>query len=301
MPYRLWGYAVIAVWATGLLAQETIPLKVTQLRGRAFVVEGGRTPGGTVNTGFVIGDKGVIAIDAQASPAVAAGEVAEIARITARPVDTVILTHSDSDHINGLPGFPRNVTVVAQENAATEMKAILTDPHPRGGPVPPQLKDYLPGRTVRGTADMVVDGVRLTLIHVASGHTDGDLIIYIPSQRIVFAGDLLTIGDPGIPDQGRYPIIHLNKNGSSAGWIRSMNAILALDADIFVGGHGNAVRDRATLAAWVKTVEERRTAIVRLFDAGKSLAEIKATLGEAGAPGRWPTFTETTYQELLQR
>ena len=141
----------------------------------------------------------------------------------------------------------------------------------------------------------------MKLFHVASGHTDGDLVVYLPAQKIVFAGDLLTEGDPGIPLQGRYPVIHLNEYGSSAGWIRDMRAILALPADTFVGGHGHAVRDRATLAGWLKTVEEQRARIKAMFDAGKSLAEIKTALGESGPPARFPTFTETTYQELLEQ
>lgn len=295
----------IAVFAAALAGPGSAqapanPLTITPLGGGAYVVEGGRTRFTSVNTGFIIGDKGVIAVDAQDFAAVARSELAEIAKITPKPVDTILITHSDSDHINGLPGFPRGTTIIAQENAAAEMQAILTDPNPRGGPPPPELKDYQPTHTVRRSEAMVIDGVRIVLTHVAGGHTDGDLVIYLPAQRTVFAGDLVTVGAAGIPTGGLYPIIHLNKHGSSAGWIRAVKAMLALDADKFVGGHGSAVRDRATLEAALKATEQRRAEIKQLFDEGKSLADIKAALGEAELPLRFPTFTETTFEELSQ-
>ena len=248
---------------------------------------------------LIVGDKGVIAVDAQASPPSAQAELAAIARVTAKPVDTVILTHSDSDHINGLPGFARGMRIIAQETAGAEMHDILTDPHPRGGPLPAGLGDYLPNQLVRHEQTMTLDGVRMVFFHFASGHTDGDLVTYLPAQKIVFAGDLITEGDPGIPQGGLYPVIHLNKRGTSAGWIAAIKGILALDADRFVGGHGHAIRDRATLVATLKAVETRRAEVKRLFDDGKSLAEIKVALGETGPALRFPTFTDTTYEELL--
>ena len=128
-----------------------------------------------------------------------------------------------------VPAFaqsPAGVRVIAQENADTEMHAILTDPHPRGGPPPPELKNYMPAHTIRRSETLVVDGVRVVLTHVASGHTDGDLVIYLPAQKVVFGGDLITFRDAGIPQNGIYPVIHLNKYGSSSGWLESVKYML---------------------------------------------------------------------------
>lgn len=309
MSSRAWIAVSVAVSALPAFAQPPAPqselpapqLMVTSLGGGAYVVEGGRTPFNHVNTGFVVGDKGVIAIDAQAFPFIARQEVAEIAKITTKPVDTVIITHSDSDHINGLPGFPAGARVIAQENADTEMHAILTDPHPRGGTPPVELKNYMPAHTIRRSETLLVDGVQVVLTHVGRGHTDGDLLIYLPSQKIVFGGDIITFRAAGIPQNGIYPVIHLNKNGSSAGWIATVKYMLTLDADKFVGGHGNAVWDRASMVEMLHLTEQRRADIKKLFDEGKSLAEIKVALGESDPAARYPTFTETTYQELLQQ
>src|SRR5665213_2489238 len=88
------------------------PLKVAPLSGDAYWTSGGA--GG--NTGFIVGNNGVIVIDAKQTEASAKEVLAEIARITPKPVTTIILTHSDPDHVNGLVGYPKGLTIIAQEN-----------------------------------------------------------------------------------------------------------------------------------------------------------------------------------------
>ena len=62
--------------------------------------------------------------------------LAEIRKVTPEPVTTIILTHSDGDHVNGLPGFPKGLTIVAHENVKRDMEKAAADL--------PALKDYLP-------------------------------------------------------------------------------------------------------------------------------------------------------------
>ena len=178
-------------------------------------------PGAISNSGFIIGDRGVVAIDAQIFIPATRAEVAEIASLTPNPINAVILTHSDPDHINGLPAFPRGIEVIAQENAKLEIEGAIADPKSNGMPPPAEIRDYVPTHTVRRSESLTLDGVRLVLIHTAPAHTDGDLVVYLPRYKVVFAGDLLT------PAIGLYPGIHLNKHGSSLGWIASVRAMLA--------------------------------------------------------------------------
>ena len=253
--------------------------------------------GGISNSGFVIGDKGVIVIDAQTFVRNGKAELALIAKLTPKPVTTVILTHSDPDHINGLPAFPRGVTVIAQDNAKAEIARVIADPKSNGLKPSPEIRDYLPTHTVRDTEALTLDGVPMMLIHTAPAHTDGDLIVYLPKQRLVYAGDLLT------PAVGPYPGIHLNKHGSSAGWITAVEAMLKLDATLFVSGHGDP-SNRAQVQARLEAAKQHRAQIVDLVAQGKSLADIKTALNDKRLPGvaaRFPTFVETTYQELTAR
>ncbi|HTR39334.1 MAG TPA: MBL fold metallo-hydrolase [Bryobacteraceae bacterium] len=81
--------------------------------------------GGGGNSGVIIGDKGVIVVDAKTTPAGGKELLEDIAKITPKPVITVILTHSDGDHVNGLAAFPEGITIIAQENNKKEQEAGL--------------------------------------------------------------------------------------------------------------------------------------------------------------------------------
>jgi glyoxylase-like metal-dependent hydrolase (beta-lactamase superfamily II) len=274
-----------------MLAIMNKPISVMPLRGGAFWVSGGVS-----TAGFVIGDKGVVAIDAQTFVPVAIRERAEIAKLTPKPVNVMILTHSDPDHINGLPGWPRGMEIIAQVNAKREMELAVTDPRSNGLPPPPEIKDYMPTRTIDGTERMTLDGVPMVLIHVGPAHTDGDIVVYLPKQRIVFAGDLIT------PEVGLYPGLHLPKHGSSLGWIEAMKAVLALDADLYVSGHGEMLT-KAVLRDRLLLTEKRRADIAAMVAKGMTLPQIKAVFNDPPATGvaaRFPSFTEAVYQELTE-
>ena len=251
--------------------------------------------GGIADTGFLIGKAGVIAIDSQMFVGSTQQELSEIRRLTDEPVNVVILTHSDPDHINGLPGFPPSVQVIAQSHASAKMKRLVLEPRSNGTPPPPGISAYLPSREVEASENVVIDGIPLHLIHVAPAHTDGDLIVYLPESKIAFVGDLV---GPG----GGYPIIHLEKHGSSLGWIASVKRALELDADTYVSGHYEPV-SKAFLRQELEATERRRAQIANLVMEKKSLAETKAALHVMPAYGiaaRFPDFTETTYLELTR-
>src|SRR5581483_9197938 len=77
------------------------PLMTHQLKPNVYWVEGG---GG--NSGVIVGDKGVIVVDAKTTPAGGKELLDNVAKITPKPVTTVILTHSDGDHVTAWPRSP---------------------------------------------------------------------------------------------------------------------------------------------------------------------------------------------------
>src|SRR4249919_2374355 len=90
-------------------------LMTTQLRPNVYLVTGG---GG--NSTVIVGNTGVLVIDAKVSAAAGQALVAEIAKITPKPITTVFLTHSDPDHITGLVSMPAGVKVIANEGNRRE-------------------------------------------------------------------------------------------------------------------------------------------------------------------------------------
>jgi len=267
------------------------PLMTHQLKPNVYWVEGG---GG--NSGVIVGDTGVIVVDAKTTPAQGKELLENIAKITPKPVTTVILTHSDGDHVNGLASFPAGITIIAHENNKAEQQKALA----AGGRGAPPA-DHLPTQVVaKNKENLKIDGVKIQVLHWAPAHTSGDLVVYLPDQKIVFTGDIIATQ---LPD----PLIHLEKNGSSEGWITTTKGIVALNADQFVPGHGDvlmkdAVQKRLTEA------EAKRAKIKDLVAQGKSLDEIKVEVGDQPpAPGRggrgpaFASFTEVVYRELTKK
>src|ERR1041385_3332578 len=102
---------------------------------------------------------GVIVVDAKQTEAGAKDLLAEIAKITPKPVTTVFLTHSDGDHVNGLVAYPQGVKVIAHENNKKEQQAAIAAGG-RGAPPP----DRLPQQVVTKQKEtMPIDGVKLEL------------------------------------------------------------------------------------------------------------------------------------------
>jgi cyclase len=265
--------------------QQPMPLSVKKLAEDVYWTQGGA--GG--NTGIIIGKDGVIVVDAKTTPESAKEVLAEIAKLTPKPVTTVIITHSDGDHVNGLAAFPAGLTIIAQENCKKEMESSASSKNPA-----PQ--DHLPTKTVDTKDSLTINGERIELFHFAPAHTSGDLQIYLPAQKIVFTGDIIATNQP-------YTLIHAEKNGSSEGWMTTVKGLVALNASTYVPGHGD-LQTKADIQTRLQKVEARREEIKKLVAQGKSLDEVKQALGDtpppAGGP-QFPSFTVVVYNELTKK
>jgi glyoxylase-like metal-dependent hydrolase (beta-lactamase superfamily II) len=281
----------VVIGATLALAQAPppAPFVAHQLKPNVYWIEGG---GG--NSGVIIGDKGVVVVDAKTTAAGGKELLDNIAKITPKPVTTVILTHSDGDHVNGLASFPAGVKVIAHENNKKEQETALA----AGGRGAPPA-DHIPNQVViKNKEDLKLEGVKFELLHWAPAHTSGDLIIYLPSEKIAFTGDVIATT---LPDA----LIHLEKQGSSEGWITTVKGIVKLNTDQFVPGHGN-IQSKADVEARLAKVEEKRAKVKELVAQGKSLADIKTALGDpppnpGGRGPAFPTLTEVIYRELTNK
>lgn len=295
MRFRiLWGLVVLASIVMGQgrgPGGPAAPFMTHMLTPNVYWIEGG---GG--NSGVIIGDKGVIVIDAKTTAAGGKELIEDIAKITPKPVTTVILTHSDADHVNGLASFPAGVKVIAHENNKKEQEKALA----AGGRGAPPA-DHLPTEVISKQKEREkIDGVEFEFHHWANAHTSGDLIIYLPKEQIVFCGDIIAGGKTADP------LIHLEKDGSSEGWITTVKGIVGLKSDQFVEGHGD-VLTKADVQMRLSAAETKRAQIKELVAMGRSLDYIRTSLNEpapAATPGRgpgFPTFTAVVYQELAKK
>ena len=287
------GLAAVAVVSFGTLAraqQQLQPLKVTKIKDNVYWVQGGAGS----NDGIIVGTTGVIVVDTKTTTDSEKGVIAEIAKITPKAVNTAIITHSDGDHVNGLAAFPAGLTIIAQENCKKEMQASA-------GSRNPAPQDRLPTKTYTKTDKLTIDGVHIRLYHWAPGHTSGDTIVYLPDEKIVFGGDLLVTNRPDT-------LIHLEKNGSAAGWIENAKGMIGLNADTYLTGHGEMMT-KADVQKKLALIQDKYNKIKAMVAQGKSLDEIKTSLGEPTAapppnPNGAPpaaTLTEVIYKETSKK
>jgi cyclase len=288
----LLALAGLSAFATLASAQAPAPMPFVthQLKPNVYWIEGG---GG--NSGVIVGEKGVIVIDAKTTAAGGKELLDDIAKITPKPVTTVILTHSDGDHVNGLASFPMGITIIAHENNKKEQETALA----AGGRGAPPA-GHLPTRVVtKNKENLKIEGVKLEVLHWAPAHTSGDLVVYLPSEKIVFTGDI-------IATQMADPLIHAEKNGSSEGWITTTKGIVALNSDQFVPGHG-MIQSKSDIQTRLTNTEAKRAKIKELVAQGKSLEEVRAAVGDPppAAPGgrgpNFPSFTTVVYNELSKK
>jgi len=266
--------------------QAPEPLTVQPVAKDLYLVKGGAG----ANAAFAVAKKGVVVIDAKMTPEAAAGMLAEIAKVTPRPVTMVILTHSDGDHVNGLPGFPKGLKIFAHANVKRDMEKAAADL--------PALKDYLP-TLVYGSA-MSPPGLSrdILLRHYGPAHTDGDTCIFFRRLGIAFVGDLIFAG--------RDPLVHLQKGGTALGYVKTLEELLAAKPPVktFLSGHADPLT-RADVETLKNSLADKLAKVKDMVAAGKSLDDVRKAFGLEAPPEagrrRWPSFVETAYTELASK
>jgi hypothetical protein len=116
-------------------------------------------------------------------------------------------------------------------------------------------------------------------------------------HTIASVGDLVFVG--------RDPLIHRQKGGTSLGLVNNLKALLHLDADQYVPGHGDIVSKREIETA-MKGIEEKQARIRSLIQEGKTLDDVKKAFGVAEGPGaagarRFMSLAEVIYLDLSEK
>src|SRR4029078_7340172 len=114
------------------------------------------------NVTVIVGQTSVIVVDAKQTEPGAKDLLAEIAKITPKPVKTALITHSDGDHVNGLVASPAGTKIIAHENNKKEQETALA----AGGRGAPPA-DRLPNQVLTNSKEtMTHDGAKGGATHI---------------------------------------------------------------------------------------------------------------------------------------
>lgn len=203
------------------------------------------------NAGFVIGDDGVLVVDAFFNLDAAKALVGEIHRLTPKPIRYVVNTHYHADHTGGDQALrDAGAIIIAHKNERGWVRTNNINLF--GDRITPELKariEALPLPDVTTDKDLTVWlGARKVVIKTVLGHTGSDLTIFVPDAKVLFTGDMLWRKiAPNLID------------GSVAQWAAADADFIAMPGSAqttFVPGHG-AVANRAD-------VEEFRGYLINL-------------------------------------
>jgi len=186
------------------------------------------------NAGIIIGKDSIVVIDTMVSSKEAKRFIRDIRTISRKPIRYVVNTHYHLDHAFGNSEFAKlGATVIAQENAkkAMENSAKETLKNIEAyGLTPKDMKGTTAAYPIFTYGDrMTIDmgNQQIELIHARYSHTDGDTLVYLPSKKVLFAGDILFTN--------YHPFL---AEGNIEQWAKELDEIKAMDVEKIIPGHG---------------------------------------------------------------
>jgi len=232
--------------------------RVVKLADNVYGYEDIRQPGFTTVSLFVVGADGVLIADGQGNPAATQQLLDAIATITPKPVKWYIVGSDHGDHTAGNSVLPKDITYVVSKASAAQMK--LT--------VPAMTSD-------RQTVN--VGGIEVQAIFAGRAHTGGDLLVYLPKQRILFMSEVyLNRVFPAM--RSAYP----------SEWVAVIDKALAMDVQRYVPGHGFIEEPRVSREELI----EYQRAMRYVINEVKRLHKLGLPADEAAKQANWGPYKE---------
>ena len=252
------------------------------------------------NSSFIVNDNDVIVVDDHVSPAAAWVLLEEIKKVTSKPVTTVINTHFHFDHAHGNQIFDPAVQIIGHEftrrmllnnsigmplyqNYVTGLPtqieglkkqiASATDPAAKAKlqtqlqvtennlASQKELKPTPPNVTLTTQMTLYRGKREIQIRYLGRGHTAGDVVVYLPNEKVVMTGDFLTAALSNMSDS--FP----NE------WADSLDALKKLDFDTVLPGHGEALTDKAKIDYFQAYLRDVWSEVSKLKQQGVSAEE----------------------------
>jgi cyclase len=232
--------------------------RTVKLAENVYGYEDIRQPGFTTVSLFVVGNDGVLIVDGQGSLDATKRMLGEIAKVTPKPIKWYIVGSDHGDHTAGNAALPKDLTYVVTPFSRQQMK--------------------LDAPAMTGDKQVInVGGIEVQALFLGRAHTGGDLVVYLPKQKILFMSEVyLNRVFPAM--RSAYP----------TEWVGVIDKALRLDVDRFVPGHGFIEEPKASreeLIEYQKAMRAVITEVTRLHKMG-------LTADEAAKQANWGPYKE---------
>jgi glyoxylase-like metal-dependent hydrolase (beta-lactamase superfamily II) len=226
---------------------------------------------GTFNSGIIVTAEGVVVLDALNSEAVGKAERDAIANTIRQPVRSLVSSTFHNNYSKGNAAYA-DVWKIGHENYRTDLLALM-----RRERVPAdEQKARLPDQTYRDRITLHLGGKEIQVLFLGRGHTRGDSIIYVPQDRIAYLSELFFAGQ----------FLYID-DGYGLDWLKTLDAVDTLGADIFVPAHGPIPVDPRETR---QELGRFRQMLVDIRDVVQQEVTRGSTEDQAVAAIRWPQY-----------
>jgi len=222
----------------------TVPMKLVQVSPHVYYVKGKAgiatdNEGFVSNAGFVVTPGGVVVFDALGTPALAESFLEKIRSVTDKPIKKLVMSHYHADHIYGIQIFKQlGAVVIAPRGSHDYLDAPIATERldERRFSLSPWVND----KTRLVAPDVIIDketrfklgGVEFVISVLGKAHSDGDMTMYIPSEKVLFSGDIIF--------EGRVPYLG---DSDTKQWLQTLDSMRTGKLVALIPGHGPAATD----------------------------------------------------------
>jgi cyclase len=241
---------------------QTLPEPhVVKINDRVYVLLGPiqhaneKNQGYMINSTVIVGDQGVVLVDPGGTREVGTHIAKAIREITSKPVTHIVNTHHHGDHYLGNSAF-EGATIISSEKCRDMvletghewlvlMEQLVGRQFPDSQPIAASIT-YPEGSRTKAT----LHGVEMEFRVPMGSHTVGDMLVYLPEDKVLVAGDVVVNG-----------IVPVMQDAIIKNWIDTLREIQTLEVNTFVPGHGDLMT--------VSDVKALEDAVVRFYSGVK--------------------------------
>ena len=256
---------------------------------------------------IVLGD-GVLVVDTHSKPSAARALIEQIKKLTPKPVKYVVNTHFHWDHYQGNEAYPSSwpagVEIISSEatraniqrigiprvkneivtmpqeiaklkndleKASTEQKATIQENLRQAEAYFSELKLMqvtLPTMTFDHSLILHRNSRTVEILWLGRAHTDGDVFVLLPKEKVLCTGDALHGWTPFMGDSYPYD------------WIQTLDTAEKLDFDYVIAGHGDVMRGKQKFELWKQYFQDLLDRTAAVYSEGASLDQAKKTVTE---------------------